>query len=42
MEKITSKDKYTINVGNHPYTNLVGWLKGKSSEIGVPVVAHWK
>ena len=23
MEKLTGKDKYTVNVGNHPHTNMI-------------------
>ena len=30
---IINKGKHTENVGNHPHTKLVGWLKDKSSKI---------
>ena len=33
MKKLTSKGKYTIKVGNHPHTKLVGQLKEKSGRI---------
>ena len=33
MGKLTGKGKYTIKVGNHPHTKLVGRLKDKSSKI---------
>ena len=33
MEKLTSKGKYTIKVGNHPYTKLVERIKDESSKI---------
>ena len=40
MEKLTGKGKYTIKVGNHPYTKLLGrWLKDKSSKISVSTIS---
>ena len=32
-EKLTSKGKHTVKVGNHPHTKVVGRLKDKNSKI---------
>ena len=33
MEKLTSKDKHTLEVGNHPHTKLEERVKDKSSQL---------
>ena len=33
LKNLTSKSKFTVKVGNHPYTKLIGSLKDKYSKI---------